>query len=674
MRIRIHRSCALALISVLCLFASAAAQEDLQGQPFNQFSHSSQLRAKTGKTRKVNAANKPAHYTYEVLYNFAGGSQVASGLIQDAAGNLYGVIHSGGITNYGAVFEVDAAGNETVLYNFCSQPKCADGAGPNGLVMDSAGNLYGTAIEGGAYSVPFYPGYPAGVVFELAPPAQPGGAWTETVLYNFCSAGNCSDGWGPFSGVIQDAAGNIYGTTDFGGVGNADNENSYGTVFELSPPSQSGGTWTETVLHAFCAAGGRCEDGSIPSGDLIQDAAGNLYGTTQGGGTGSSVNGINGVVFQLSPPPQPGGPWTETVLYDFCSLANCADGGEPEGVIMDSAGNLYGATYNGGLYYFPNSNVGGGTVFELAPPAQSGGAWTETMLYSFCSLANCADGQYPSAAPTQDAAGNLYGTTVQGGANQTGTAFELSPPAQPGGAWTETVLYSFCSDGGTNCTDGGQSKAGLLRDPVGNLYGTTFAGGSHGGGTVFTLAVPSFTLAGTAVSLDPGATTGNTSTITLSPLAGFTGKVTLTAAITSKPAGAQELPTLSFGSSSPVSITGASAVKATLTITTTAPTSATLELPRDHVSIGTLAASLAFGLIFGIGICIPTRGRTRRTRLGSLLFLVILAPGLLSCGGGTGSGNSGSSTPGTTPGTYVVTVTGTSGSITATGTVALTVQ
>jgi len=340
---------------------------------------------------------------------------------------------------------------------------------------------------------------------------------------------------------------------------------------------------------------------------------------------------------------------------------------------MDTAGNLYGTTFFG--------------VFELAPPAQPGGAWTETVLHNFCSLANCADGSQPEfSGVIMDAAGNLYGTTQFGGANGSppsqlsGTAFELSPPAQPGGAWTETVLYSFCSVGGTNCTDGDQPMAGLLRDPVGNLYGTTWAGGSGGGivskgsGTVFMLAVPSFIVAGSTVSVGPGATTDNISTITLYPRGGFTGKVTLTAAVTSKPAGAQDLPTLSFGSSNSVSITGASAVTATLTITTTAPTNAALEpSARPGVRWHTGGMTLAFGLIFGIGICIPVRGRTRRTRLVPLLFLVILASGLLSCGGG-GGGNSGNSSPGTTPGTYVVTVTGTSGSTTATGTVTLTVQ
>ena len=652
MKTRIHRFCAFALISMLGLLAFAAAQADLQGQ----FGCPPQVRGKTGKTRKANGANKPAHYTYEVLYNFCSeanctdGSQVTSDLIRDAEDNLYGVTGNGGTGSRGTVFELDVAGNYTLLYNFCSQPNCADGAGPNGVVMDAAGNIYGTTRGGGTHMG-------AGVVFELSPPAQSGSAWTETVLYNFCPADNCSDGSGP-TGIILDAAGNLYGATGSGGAAGG------GTVFELSPPSQPGGTWAETVLHAFCSLSA-CADGADPNSGLVQDAGGNLYGTT-----------ALGWVFEVSPPNQPGGAWTETVLY-----YSAQDSFPGPGVIMGFGGNLYGIT-----------GYGMGTVYELVPTTSVGYCvdlqWTETTIYNFCSLANCADGMFPVAGVITDTAGNLYGTTATGGLDASqnslgaGTVYELAPcdpddPWQP--CWTETTIYSFCSDGGTNCTDGQHPNTGLLRDPVGNLYGTTSAGGSHGAGTVFTLAVPSFAMAGTSVSLDPGATTGNTSTITLYPRGGFTGSVELTAAITSKPAGAQDLPTLSFASN-PVSISGSSAVEVALTITTTAPTSAALERsarPGIHWYAGGM--TLAFGLMFGIGICIPTRGRIRRRRLGPLLFLVILflaisPSGLLSCGGGTGVSSSGNSSPGTTPGAYVVTVTGTSGSITATGTVTLTVQ
>jgi uncharacterized repeat protein (TIGR03803 family) len=652
MKIRIHRFCALTLISVLWLFVFAAAQTDLQRQPVSHFGcPPSQVRRKTAKPRKASAANTPAHYTYEVLYNFCSkenctdGVQVSSDLIRDAEDNLYGVTSGGGTANHGVAFQLDTAGNYAVLYSFCSQPNCADGSGPNSLVMDSAGNLYGTA-SGGAKN--------NGVVFELAPPTQSEGAWTETVLYNFCSAENCSDGSGP-TGVILDAAGNLYGATGSGGAAGA------GTVFELSPPSQPGGTWAETVLYAFCSLSG-CEDGANPDSGLIQDGRGNLYGTTG-----------PGWVFEVSP-PNGSVPSTETVLYSSLQFSD-------PGVIMDS-GNLYGTT-----------GYGTGTVYELIPTPSGGGCgctpssqWTETTIYNFCSLANCADGAFPASGLIMDTAGNLYGTTFTGGLDAIGPSlgagivYELVPLAQcdpvvsPLPCWTETALYSFCSDGGTNCTDGQHPSTGLLRDPVGSLYGATSAGGSHGRGTLYTLAVPSFTVAGSSVSLDPGADTGNTATITLYPRGGFTGKVALAAVITSKPSGAQDLPTLSLASNS-VSITDSSAVKVILTINTTSPTEAALEhsaRPRLHWYASGM--TLAFRLIFGVGICIPIPRRTRRKRVGSLLLLMILAFGLPSCGGGTGSSSPSSSSPGTTPGSYVVTVTGTSGSITAMGTVSLTVQ
>ncbi len=660
--------------------------EDLQAQHSGPSSHSAQARGKTGKTRKSNTAGTPAPYTYEVLYNFcsetncADGARIAAGLVRDAAGNLYGVTNTGGSTNplggVGAVFELDPAGNETVIHSGCSQLNCTDGAGPNSLIIDSAGNLYGTMQSWGANGTTNPES--SGVVFELTPPRQPGGAWTETVLYNFCSLKNCSDGYSP-SGIVLDAAGNIYGTTQYGAL-------AYGTVFELTRPSQLGGAWTETVLHVFCPSL-PCEDGMIPNGGLIRDAAGNLYGTTTYGPDSSSNPALPppyaGTVFQLAPPAQPGGAWTETILHSFCSVISngtyCADGTAPAaGLIMDAAGNLYGTAYGGG-------NPGGGVVFELTPPAQPGGSWVETVLYNFCSLANCADGMGPMGSLTWDANGNLFGTTEFGGVNQNappgsqlaGTAFELFAPAQPGGPWTETVLYTFCSTGGWNCTDGDQPEANLLLDPIGNLYGTTWAGGSNGGGTVFTLALPTFNITGTPISLGAGATIGNTSTITLNPIGGFSGTVTLTAAITSSPNGAQDLPTLSFGASNTFNLTGSSPETATLIVSTTAPMYARLEhFPPTEMGSRARCMSLVFGLMLGIGMCIPMRSRSAQTRLGAVLFLMILASGLLSCAGANGSGNSNSSisNSGTTPGTYVITVTGTSGSTTAKGNVTLTVS
>ena len=302
-----------------------------------------------------------------------------------------------------------------------------------GLTFDKAGNLYGTTIAGGAY------GY--GTVFQLAPAAN--GAWTETVLHSFPAPG--TDGNQPEAGVIFDAAGNLYGTTYFGGAYGA------GTVFKLAPGA--GGAWSETVLYAFNGTNeGR------PSAALIIDAAGNLYGTAYG------VPYHCGTVFKLAPGAN--GQWTETVLHDFGAIRNAPNRGcQPSaGLVFDAAGNLYGTTSTGGAHiYF-------GTVFKLAPGAN--GQWTHTVLHSFSS--QNGDGGYPYDTPTLDAAGNLYGTTYSGGMNGAGTVFKLTPGAS--GTWAETVLHSF--SGGR---DGADPYGGLTFDAAGNLYGTTNFGGTHYG-------------------------------------------------------------------------------------------------------------------------------------------------------------------------------------------------
>ncbi len=215
---------------------------------------------------------------------------------------------------------------------------------------------------------------------------------------------------------------------------------------------------------------GNGTDGVNPYDGLIFDAAGKLYGTTPNGGTYGY-----GTVFELTPTESGG--WTETVLHSFCSQTDCTDGEAPQaGLIFDTLGNLYGSTTAGGTYT-SNCNYGCGTVFELTPTG--GGAWTEQVLHSF---GNGTDGYYPFAGLIFDAAGNLYGTTWAGGTYGWGTVFELTPT---GGGWTETVLHSFNDNG----TDGILPEAGLIFDAIGNLYGTTPSGGAEGeyGGTVFEL-------------------------------------------------------------------------------------------------------------------------------------------------------------------------------------------
>jgi hypothetical protein len=303
-----------------------------------------------------------------------------------------------------------------------------------------------------------------------------------------------------------------------------------------------------------------------------------------------------------------------------------------------------------------------GTVFKLDTTGH------HTILYSFCSASNCTDGAAPQARLFQDTPGNLYSTTTAGGANSNpacgsnacGTVFKLDKMGH------ETVAYSFCS--AANCADGAKPQAELIQDAAGNLFSTAAVGGANGrGGVVFKLTPPVLVITGTPVNISPGDTT--TSTITLTPGAIFTGSVLLTAAITSSPAGAQDPPTFSFGSTSPVSITDTSGATALLTITTTAATSAALAHPALPAARWYIAG--ATGLAFVMLVGVPMQRRGRYPRLGILVFLVIFIEGLIACGGG---GSSGGGNPGTTPGAYVVTVTGTSGSVTATGAVALTVQ
>jgi uncharacterized repeat protein (TIGR03803 family) len=264
-------------------------------------------------------------------------------------------------------------------------------------------------------------------------------AQDETLLYSFGS--HLKDGKTPIACLIFDGSGNLYGTTSTGGPDNG------GIVFELTPTS--GGGWTETLLHNF-----NHETGAELRGGLIFDGAGDLYGTTSGGGAHDS-----GTVFELT--PKTGGGWKNAVLHTF----NGTDGANPAAaLIFDAAGNLYGTATAGGAHNH-------GTVFELMP--KSGGGWNEKVLHNFNT--NGKDGNNPRSSLIFDAAGNLYGTTV----SPYGTAFELMPEAR--GPWTLKALHIFNFNG----TDGVEPYAGLIFDAAGNLYGTTSGGGAHDSGTVF---------------------------------------------------------------------------------------------------------------------------------------------------------------------------------------------
>jgi uncharacterized repeat protein (TIGR03803 family) len=408
--------------------------------------------------------------TGKVLHSFSNSSTDGispnGGLIIDMAGNLYGTTYEGGDHDYGTVFQLTPGANgtwtEAILYSFNYDG--SDGFYPaTSLTMDATGNLYGTTWAGGAYSTSST-GY--GTVFELSPGIN--GTWTESVLYSFNNNG--TDGNGPLASLILDKARNLYGTTYQGGAYN------YGTVFKLSPGTN--GTWTETVLYSFNSSG---TDGAYPRASLIFDASGDLHGTTNGGGAYAW-----GTVYQLTPGTS--GTWTEKVLYSF----NGTNGGSPFGsLISDATGNLYGTTYQGGADRTCSGSSGCGTVFKLT---RSKGTWTEKVLHSFNN--NGSDGFNPYANLIFDKAGNLYGTTYQGGAYATcsgtygcGTVFVLIKGLK--GTWMEKVLHSFNDNG----KDGfNPDYAGLIFDKAGKLYGMTFCGvNAHGTdcsescGTVFQL-------------------------------------------------------------------------------------------------------------------------------------------------------------------------------------------
>ena len=379
--------------------------------------------------------------TFKVLYTFTGyptdGSQPAAGLLRDASGNLYGTTYYGGkyddCSEYhfqcGTVFRLDTNGVETVLHNF-SGP---DGANPtSNLVMDASGALYGTTEFGGyTHSCVGTESEGCGTVFKL------GSDGKETVLHRFTGG---VDGSSPWVGLVMDATGNLYGTTAYGGLAGE------GVAFKLVGKK-------ETVLHSFCSWP-NCDDGAYIGSGLIMDAAGNLYGTAALGG--ETKCGC-GVVYKLAGKK-------ETILHAF---KDSPDGAIPLATLyMDSSGNLYSTTQHGGTF-----NYSAGTVFEVSPDRK------EHVLHKFQINGNKQrDGYYPQNAVVQDAAGNIYGTTAEGGIHNGGVLYEITTDGK------EKILHAFCSE--DHCSDGGVPND-LIIDSKGNLYGTTYGGGTTGDGVIF---------------------------------------------------------------------------------------------------------------------------------------------------------------------------------------------
>src|SRR5271166_3444757 len=337
-----------------------------------------------------------------------------------------------------------AASTETVIYNFNNYS--GDGYYPySALVADKSGNLYGTTYQGGANNL--------GSVFELT---LSGGVWTETLLYSF--AGDATgDGANPaYSPLVFDKAGNLYGTTAYGGSTSCN----CGTVFELA---KSGSTWKETVLHAFL--GSSQKDGYLPQAGLSLDTAGNLFGTTYHGGHAYNA----GTVYRLF---KARNVWVAQNVFYFLEGG---DGIYPESSLtMDAKGNMYGTTYYGGSG--EACSGGCGTVYKLTLGKNN--KYTQSVIYSF--QAGVKDGQNPyyGAGVTLDAKGNLYGTTYYGGSTENaGTVYELKVS---GNSYKESLLWSFDTVSG----DGYYPRGGVIL-VNGNIFGTTASGGSHGAGTAF---------------------------------------------------------------------------------------------------------------------------------------------------------------------------------------------
>jgi uncharacterized repeat protein (TIGR03803 family) len=379
----------------------------------------------------------------QVIYSFAGdedGEYADTDLVIDSAGNLYGTTVQGGDFSSGTVFQLTPSGSgwtHTVLYSFKGE---ADGGEPyKGVTLDAHGDLYGTAGVGGLYVGPCID-TGCGVVFKLT---NSGGTWTQTVIHSF-TGGN--DGFGPGAGVTVGRHGNIYGTTPTGGA------NGFGVVYELRPDQN--GNWSEQVIHTF--AGGSDGIGGS-AGRLAVDSDGNVYGLCTTGG----ANGA-GVVFGLTPTQT--GDWTETILYTFKDEPSS---GFPYGALVgDGQGNLYGATYYAGKYDL-------GAVYRLS---RRNGVWTQTWMYSF---KGGTDGSSPIGSLAADAAGNLYGTTSEGGtACGCGVIFKL---ALSTAAPVYSVVYRFKGP-----PDGAFVYNGMVADSTGTvLYGATVQGGASNEGAIY---------------------------------------------------------------------------------------------------------------------------------------------------------------------------------------------
>ena len=375
----------------------------------------------------------------KVLWNFAGGSD-GSGpwsnyFISDAKGNLYAATASGGTYSVGVVFMLTPAGKETVLYEFKGQAS-GDGASPHGrLAFDANGNIYGTTQGGGTNGT--------GTVYELSP--KSGGGWKEKVIYSFSATG--ADGINPSAGMTIAPDGTMFSTAPDGGAYNG------GVIFSMKKTSKG---WKQTVIHSINFP----SEGGFPYEGLLRDEAGNLYGAAPAGGASQ-----NGVIYRLSLTKKG---WVDTVLYNFTDQNGDGSGLYWIDLISDKSGNIYGATSFGGTN-------GTGTVWELVYSGTKK-TYSESILYEF-GASGSGDGDNPYGGLAMDSEGNLYGTTLNGGASNLGTSYKLT---KQGKTWKETILHSFL---GAN--DGAQPTGNPYLDAKGRVYGMAETGGTSNLGIAY---------------------------------------------------------------------------------------------------------------------------------------------------------------------------------------------
>jgi uncharacterized repeat protein (TIGR03803 family) len=403
----------------------------------------------------------PASVKFTTLHSFSGpdGALPPRGdLVQAINGDLYGTTARGGTgiactQGCGTIFKITPEGVLTTLYSFCSQLFCADGQYPEaGLAQATNGDLYGTTIVGGSGR--------SGTVFRINP------SGSLTTLHDFATQTN-ADGQFPSGVLVQAANGDLYGTTENGGSDQSSPEGG-GTIFKITPSG------TLTTLYSFCPQ--TCADGLSPFAGLVQAAKGDLYGTTVGGGLGGPCPDNDcGTVFKITP----GG--MLSTLYSFCSESGCVDGDFLDtGVLQAPNGDLWGTTETGGTTNALCLSGGCGTIFKITPTGAL------TTVYRFCSMAgDCPDGSAPGAL-VRAASGSLYGITLYGGSYGQGTIFKITSKGRL------TTLYSFCSQSG--CPDGA-GPSSLIQATDGVFYGTTFTGGGSancapmtGCGTIFALS------------------------------------------------------------------------------------------------------------------------------------------------------------------------------------------